>query len=78
MSSYEYNTCHMLGEEPAAQKAWEVWSRLSILEVVRFRGRGRRIDVKVRWEGADVAGKPWKVERRLGADRSAVQGPQAR
>ena len=44
------------GEEPDDEGRWAV---KRIVEVVRFKGRGRRIDVKVQWEGADQRGRPW-------------------
>jgi hypothetical protein len=36
------------GQEPDDSGNWAV---KRIVEVVRFRGRGRRVDVKVQWEG---------------------------
>ena len=35
------------------------WAVRRIVEVIRFKGRGRRIDVKVQWEGVDKRGRPW-------------------
>ena len=44
------------GEEPDDEGRWAV---KRIVEVVRFKGRGRRIDVKVQWEGTDQRGRAW-------------------
>ena len=44
------------GEEPDDNGNWAV---KRIVEVIRFKGRGRRIDVKVQWEGVDKQGRPW-------------------
>ena len=38
------------------------WAVKRIVEVIRFSGRGRRIDVKVQWEGVDERGRPWAKE----------------
>eukprot|EP00966_Prymnesium_polylepis_P045988 1064507-Prymnesium_polylepis.1 len=61
-----------------------------LVEVIRFRGRGRRIDVKVQWEGVDEHGRPWadswvrmrkltddlkkEVRRRLEAEENRGKG----
>ena len=44
------------GEEPDDNGNWAV---RRIVEVIRFKGRGRRVDVKVEWEGVDEHGRPW-------------------
>jgi hypothetical protein len=44
------------GEEPDDNGNWAV---RRIVEVIRFKGRGRRVDVKVEWEGVDEQGWPW-------------------
>ena len=44
------------GEEPDDDGNWAV---RRIVEVIRFKGRGRRVDVKVEWEGVDEQGRPW-------------------
>ena len=35
------------------------WALEELLEVRRVRGRGRGLEVHVRWSGGDAAGRPW-------------------
>eukprot|EP00966_Prymnesium_polylepis_P143404 3310473-Prymnesium_polylepis.2 len=42
------------GEEPDDNGNWAV---RRIVEVIRFKGRGSRVDVKVEWEGVDEQGR---------------------